>query len=517
MRIVGLIILAITWSTAAFAQEVCVNGIGNSIERGELVSSLVAMGFTVRVTTNVMTPSCQIIVSYPGGNDNTNTIPLSWIQSGHGYVLIGASGASYIANDWSPLQAGQTITVSVTDPLHPLANGLPSSWQSRGLSFYASTSSNYLGYATTANVSSVADVLPYARAFATRPEGSGVLVYMGWCAYGSAATSDDLTALWNAVCFAGPPDFCLDDDGDGVLAPYDCDDNDPQRYPGNSEPCDGIDNDCDNIVDNFHDTDFDGVSECNGDCNDTNPLMNPNLPEFCDGLDNDCDGAPASDELDLDGDGWSPCEGDCLDTSPTVYPGAPELCQNSIDENCNGIVDEPSDADNDGFPICVDCDDTNPNVNPFATENCQNGIDDDCDGFVDHDQDYDGDGASVCVDCDEGDVTVYNNAPELCDGKDNNCDGVLEELEHIDADNDGYPRCVDCNDRDERVHPDAIEDPCGDVDANCDGVAGDRDACRQLSGCACSSYHGRSFAFPTLCLLFSGLLVFSTRRTNPIE
>jgi hypothetical protein len=49
----------------------------------------------------------------------------------------------------------------------------------------------------------------------------------------------------------------LDVDGDGHYAPLpdgtcgdDCDDTDPRAFPGNTEVCDGVDNDCDGIVDN---------------------------------------------------------------------------------------------------------------------------------------------------------------------------------------------------------------------------------------------------------------------------
>ena len=62
-------------------------------------------------------------------------------------------------------------------------------------------------------------------------------------------------------------------------------------------------------------------------------------------------------------------------------------------------------------------------------------------------QDADGDGVSAKTDCNDADATVYPRAPELCDGQDNDCDGVVPDNE-IDGDGDGYvvcgPSAVDC-------------------------------------------------------------------------
>jgi len=63
------------------------------------------------------------------------------------------------------------------------------------------------------------------------------------------------------------------------------------------------------------------------------------------------------------------------------------------------------------------------------------GTDDDCDGMVDEGHDTDGDGFTHCgsgmpalADCDDTLDTVYPDAPELCDEVDNDCDGDLDEL-----------------------------------------------------------------------------------------
>jgi len=110
--------------------------------------------------------------------------------------------------------------------------------------------------------------------------------------------------------------FDIDNDGDGVLASEDCDDNDPANFPGNTEICDGQDNNCDGEIDEglvfttyYSDNDMDGFGEGDGfeDC-----LQPP----------------------DTVTEG-----GDCDDSNPDVYPGAPEILGNGIDDNCDGIID----------------------------------------------------------------------------------------------------------------------------------------------------------------------------------
>ncbi len=107
----------------------------------------------------------------------------------------------------------------------------------------------------------------------------------------------------------------IDDDGDQFSEIQgDCDDTDPNTYPGANEYEDGQDNDCDGDVDEETGA-FDDDGDCycetapcmgsvhssctsidGGDCNDANPAISPAATEICDGTDNDCD--TSTDESD---------------------------------------------------------------------------------------------------------------------------------------------------------------------------------------------------------------------------
>jgi hypothetical protein len=145
-----------------------------------------------------------------------------------------------------------------------------------------------------------------------------------------------------------------------------------------------------------------------------------------------------------------------------------------------------SDDDGDGFGDSlseeyVDCDDSDPEVYPFAAE-LEDGKDNDCDGGIDEKtgvSDDDGDSVSEEEgDCNDNDANSYPGAPEQPDLKDNDCDGIIDENTSLsDDDNDGFSEVDnDCNDNDPEINPAAVE-YCDNIDNNCNNLRDDQEGC----------------------------------------
>jgi hypothetical protein len=161
----------------------------------------------------------------------------------------------------------------------------------------------------------------------------------------------------------------------------------------------------------------------------------------------------------------------------TLKVGSVSLPNVSLRGNdCEGGDPSAYDQDLDGFTNCSgDCDDLNGDVYPGAIE-LADGKDQDCDGIIDEGTIYyddDGDGfAEVDGDCNDNDDEVSPDATEnMTNGIDDDCDGVVDYGDS-DLDGDGYNELAtppDCDDNDPARYPNAIELPDG-IDNDCDNV-----------------------------------------------
>ncbi len=268
-----------------------------------------------------------------------------------------------------------------------------------------------------------------------------------------------------------------------------------------------------------HEPDLDGDGSEDDDCAPYDASSAPGLPELCDGRDNNCDGAVDEGAgtvwlADVDGDGFgddaAPTQacappagsalrgGDCDDADVTAHPGAGESCTDAADLNCDGSAGL-EDVDNDGVAACEDCDDSDSKVGTGTTF------------FVDLDADGHGSDRITVTeceapsgfvesedDCDDLHAQSFPEAPEDCDGLDNDCNGTIDDgatgtsTWYADTDQDGFgdkdasvDACArppghvdndgDCDDTSAAFNPAATES-CSDLtDYNCDGSVGQTD------------------------------------------
>ncbi|MCB9677710.1 MAG: putative metal-binding motif-containing protein [Alphaproteobacteria bacterium] len=180
------------------------------------------------------------------------------------------------------------------------------------------------------------------------------------------------------------------DDGDPAISP-----SEPEVCNGVDDDCTGVADDGIPVSDWYPDDDGDGygllageVQACGapsghvalaGDCDDLDADVSPLATEVCNGIDDDCDALiDAADPnvvlttlyRDEDGDGYgtgipfeicgdagyAPNDTDCDDSDPDAYPGAPEVGGDGVDQDCDGedALDPTLDSDGDDVPDRVE-------------------------------------------------------------------------------------------------------------------------------------------------------------------
>ena len=300
----------------------------------------------------------------------------------------------------------------------------------------------------------------------------------------------------------------------------------------------------------------DGYVRDASDCDDTNEDVNIIADEICNGVDDDCDRIIDDNPIGVGADCTSALPGVCAPGRNICSAGgvlecipdrlaAQETCD-GLDNDCDGETDEgpPEDApywyrdsdedrygDPDDFLVAceqptgyvldnTDCNDASEYVNPLVDELCDD-EDNDCDTrvdenvtFVDYFPDTDDDGygdgdetpINDCTvpdgyvaddeDCDDTDELINPEGIELCDLADNDCDGDEDENRAVDAqtwyadsDRDGYGNplisvvacyapasfvadSTDCNDGALSAFPGGIE-VCDELDNDCNDLVDD--------------------------------------------
>ncbi len=227
----------------------------------------------------------------------------------------------------------------------------------------------------------------------------------------------------------GGDDGPRDDDGDGYTSDEDCDDLDSTAHPGADELCDGRDNDCDELV-------------------DEDDAVDPDT--FWADADGDGYGDPATELTGCEApSGAVDNDDDCDDTDADLNPGTAWY----RDRDQDGYGDPETaqygcSGPESSIRAAGDCDDRDEDIHPGADERC-NAVDDDCDGVIDPPESVDAPSWYADVDADGyGDPDAVQSActqPSGTTADDRDCDDTLAEV---------YPGATEyCN---------GIDDDCDD-------------------------------------------------------
>ena len=205
-----LSIFALSADAATVAIEV--NDYDPSSEHDALTSTLTNLGHTVVDVTTVdeaQNAGACTIISYAGGDTLDSADLESWVNGGKGLIQIG-DWTNYFSTTWESAQA--TITVNITNPSHPLAQGLPSSWSGHGY-FYNALPPGFLAYSNGSltgetEIGTLQSTVVRNYGISAYDSGTGRAVFLGLNVYGPSAGANDLALLQNSIdwsCGGSPP------------------------------------------------------------------------------------------------------------------------------------------------------------------------------------------------------------------------------------------------------------------------------------------------------------------------
>ena len=189
----------------------------------------------------------------------------------------------------------------------------------------------------------------------------------------------------------------------------------------------------------------------------------------------------------------------------------------------------PIDEDGDGISVCLDCNDHDATVYPGAPQLCD-GKNNDCNDpswprVPDVEADSDGDGISVCAgDCDDHRASVHAGAPEICNGRDDNCNGAVDDGTSVLAAPCLVPglsgACAigqtSCSGGTITCHQSKVPqlEACNAVDDNCDGQVDEDPACP--TNCATPGKNGPDFRLSTSGAAYEPRMAWNGRRVGVV-
>jgi len=299
--------------------------------------------------------------------------------------------------------------------------------------------------------------------------------------------ADDNVAPSQCVPVGTPPGLHYGAPSQCQLGTQPCGSTSCNGFVGPSaEICDGIDNDCDGVVD---DSPFGVGLQCGINFPPCTPGVTacvngalvcqggtPPLPEVCDGVDNNCNGqtdeAPLSDAPLPGQNGCWQQAGNCCSHGNLHWcppPGG----------TCNGVgtLQQPCNA---GTMTCGGASGWVCQGGTLPANEVCDGVDNDCDGSVD-DGSFPSEGQACGLStppCQQGTIQCTGGSldcvgdippsPEVCNGIDDNCDGTIDNgipiggACNVAFDTTDYPD----------TDPDAPLPPCQPGHFQCDGNGG---------------------------------------------